>query len=105
VMCPLSPLRMAYISHSFENLSQECTRSSVHSLYYCLLTRIDMRIKKSRFGLYVHGESRIRADRTLVIAQKPKPIGNTYFCRVVFVLFVKRKFELVLRVKERQNME
>lgn len=37
----------AYISHSFENLSQECTRSSVHLLYYCLLTRINMRIKNA----------------------------------------------------------
>lgn len=43
---PNLTVRMAYISHSFENLSQECTRSSVHSLY-CLLTRINMRIKKS----------------------------------------------------------
>lgn len=62
------PYWKAYVlSHSFENLLQECTRSSVH-LLYPLLTRINMRIK-SRFDLYVHGEPKVRA-RTRAFMQE-----------------------------------
>lgn len=90
----------AYISHSFENLSQECTRSSVHLLYYCLLTRINMRIKKSVWFICTRWVQDLREWNA---NERPGKWNKACFAKCACIICAKR-FKLKWYVKKMQRV-